>query len=211
MRRNLSVLVVLCAVAALLTTVSCESENVLRILSVNEGDPVKVDISDLGSMKDPDPEETEPIYFFEIGSGVVEMEFQYVQIGVGQPAWTPYKAQIQEITATYTDALLVGGEPAEWSGSKTRQQVDFTVESDPEGKKTTTVMVTIMPAEWIDMYFGDEAFEDPYETEFGTLASVKTKIEAKGIDLASGQDVKATAEIVVSVGNYYDDPDRLGQ
>jgi hypothetical protein len=210
MRRNLSVLVVLCAAAALLTAVSCESENVLRILSVNEGDPVKVDISDLGSMKDPDPEEHEPIYFFEIGAGVVEMEFQYVQIGVGQPAWTPYKAQIQEINATYTDALLVGGEQAEWSGSKTKQQVNFTVDSDPEGKKTTTAMVTIMPSHWIEEWFGDEAMEDPFE-DYGTLATAKTKIEAKGVDLASGQDVKATIEITVSVGNYYDDPDRLGQ
>ncbi len=206
MRRTLSVLVVLCAAVALLGSVSCQRLNALRIASVNDGTPIRIDVADFASYT----EEGERFYEYMIPDGVVPMEFQYVEVGLGQPGWTPYVCQVQKITIDYEDAGIVPGDPQEYG--RVVQPVDFTVETDPTGKELKKVEILIMPAQWIDDYFGDDIDEDPYDQSgYGTIATLKAKIRADGVDQASNLSVQAEAEVLVSVGCYADDPDRYGQ
>ncbi|UCG43774.1 MAG: hypothetical protein JSU73_03935 [candidate division WOR-3 bacterium] len=209
MRRTLSVLVVLCAAAALLTMFSCQRLNALRIASINEDKPIEMDIADFASYVD---EDGDRIYNFMIPNGIVPMEFQYVEIGLGQPGWTPNIVQIQEIRITYTFEKGEGEPPSEGYATVV-QSVDFLVPSDPEGKDRTEVEVNIMPAWWISDYFEDEAEdEDPEFLEgYRTVAQLGAKIRAKGVDQTTDLEVEAETEVLVNVGTYYDDPDRYGQ
>ena len=208
MRRTLSVLVVLCAAAALLTTVSCQQTNTLRIASINEDKPIEIDIADFASYVD---EDGDRFYEYMIPNGIVPMEFQYIEIGLGQPGWTPNTVQIQEIKITYTDVIIGEGE-AFGPYEQVKQIVDFQVESDPEGKERTEVEVNIMPAHWIEAYFDGEIDEDPEGLGgYRTVAVLNAKIEAKGLDLTTNLEVEGEIEVLVNVGCYYDDPDRYGQ
>lgn len=208
MRRNLSVLVVLCAAAALLTAVSCQRLNALRIVSVNDGNPIQIDIADFASYVDDDGDR---FFEFQIPNGVVPIAFQYVEVGLGQPSWTPYVVQVQKITIDYEDAGIVPGEGQEYT--RVVQRVDFSVASDPTGKDVTEVDITIMPAQWIEQYFDGEAEEEDPEglSGYRTVATLNAKIKAEGVDQASNLKVQAEAEVLVSLGTYYDDPDRYGQ
>ena len=204
----MSMLVILCAAAALLTTVSCQRLNALRIVTVNEGNPIRIDIADFASYVD---EDGDRFFEFMIPNGVVPIAFQYVEVGLGQPSWTPYVVQIQKITIDYDDAGIVPGEPQEYT--RVVERVNFTVRTDPTGKEITDVDVTIMPAQWLETYFESEAEDEDPEglTGYGTVATLNAKIKAEGVDQASNLKVQAEAEVLVSVGTYYDDPDRYGQ
>ncbi|MGQ9678823.1 MAG: hypothetical protein ACUVUD_06035, partial [bacterium] len=84
MRRNFFVL--LLVGATVFTIVSCQRENSLRVVGIDS--PYYADLVDRGIERDPETGEPEEIEVFP--NDVVFVHFQYVEIGVGLPTWTPY-------------------------------------------------------------------------------------------------------------------------
>jgi len=213
MRRSAFVLLMLFVASGLFLTASCQRENALRIVSINEGEPVVSDLVDFGMIITRDDEGAVETTFVTVTpNDIVTMELQYVEIGLGLPTWTPYTAHVTKITVRYDDASVTpptGEEPVPYTS--TTLPADITIESDVELRNSTTASFSIVPAGWKEYYFGDEAQDEWDDDDFGVKAHLNATVRVEGIDLASGDDVRGEGEIEILIGNYWDDPDRLEQ
>jgi hypothetical protein len=205
MRRIALSLLALVAIAGLLVTTGCQRENSLRIVAVNPTGELFGDLSDFATWVDPEEEDPEPILIYVVPGDQAELELSYVEFGLGLPTWTPYQAQIEQVTITYRSA----GEPDEWEGSYITYDTRIVVPADREGKKTTTATIPVITAEWKENWFGGEAAG--YPDELGPVATVIAEIKVKGFDQASGNDVEAEGAITIELGNWWDDIGRIGQ
>jgi hypothetical protein len=201
LRRNIFVLSALLVCLGLL--VSCSRENALLIVSVNEGKPVNSDLADFGIFKDATDPEAEPEYISVTPDDVVPIELSYSEIGLGLPTWRPYTAHITKATITFTKVL---GEAPEVL-PKVESRVNISVISDPKGKKSTKGYITLIPAIWKDEVFGAGASSPD---ELSNEATLKAKIKLEGVDKATGASITAETEILVNIGNFWDDPSRIG-
>ncbi|OYD16279.1 hypothetical protein CH330_03285 [candidate division WOR-3 bacterium JGI_Cruoil_03_51_56] len=205
MRRTVFGLLILVAAAGLILTASCQRENALRIVTINDGETLMSDIIDFGEITIEEPgEEPEKYIITQIPQDVVGIELQYVEIGLGLPTLTPYKAHITKIQISYRDAAGTEYDPIVLP-------VNIVVDAEPEGKKTEKSVFSLVPAQWKERYFSDEAQDAPEDDEYGAVATLTAKITVSGTDDVSGKDVSAEGNADVVIGNYWDDPARLGQ
>lgn len=208
MRRTAFGLLSVVAAAAVLFTLSCQRENdlaekALRIVELNKGEPLRADLADFGIYRDPDPEE-DPVVFAIVPDDVIDVEMQYVEVGLGLPTWTPYQASIRQVEVSFR--YVMGTEPNS-PPDRVRLPMRVTIPSDPTGKKTTIAKFTAIPAAWKELYFDipDDPFDDP---EAGVYTAT---VKVSGYDDASGLALEAKADLEVSIANYWDDPSRIGQ
>lgn len=204
MRRSFVALFGLFVGLGILLSLSCSRENTLQIVSVNNGQAIFSDLTDFGLYRDPTDPEAEPMFFTAIPEDVIPIELCYREIGLGLPTWRPYVARITKVRVTFTGVM--GDIPDELPSVDTR--VNILVPSDPTGKKTVKSSVTLIPAYWKGEIFGSTAGE-PIDLE--PVAVLKAKITLQGVDEATGQDLTADAEVLVSVGEFWDDESRIGQ
>ncbi len=209
MRRSVIGLFVLIAAFGLILSVSCQRENALRIVQINEGRPLMSDIIDFGEISITEEGETEVYIITQIPGDIVEIELQYTELGLGLPSWTPYVAHINRIEVEYSDVATTG--PPQQFEYDVSLPVDVAVKSDREGKKTTETEFMLVPAFWKEYYFADDAQDDPTDDDYGVVATLEAKVTVEGYDEASGQKIEAEGEATVIIGNFWDDPDRLGQ
>ena len=207
MRRIVFGLFAVVVVAGLFLTAGCSTDRALRITEINKGEVIVSDLVDFGVIKvQEDPEEPVEIYpVMEVPSDIVEIEFQYVEIGLGLPTWTPYWANIEKATIVYTNQET--GETYE----SVQVGMSTDVESDPEGDKLTLAEILIAPSRWKANTFEDDLQEAPEDDDYGVVAMVTAHVIVEGHDYVSNQTVKAEKDVTIEFGNYYDDPDRLGQ
>lgn len=209
MRRTVVGLLSVAAAFAIIFSLSCQrtnglDEKALRIVSVNKGNPVRVDLADFGVYRDPEDPEADPVLFAIVTEKNIEVELQYVEIGLGLPTWTPYQASLRQFEVTYR---WVMGEEANSPPDRVRLPMRGTVMSDPSGDKTSRVYITIAPAAWQESYF--DIPDDPFEGSEPAVYSATIKVS--GYDDASGLALEAKADVEVSFANYWDDISRIGQ
>ncbi|MEO0070257.1 MAG: hypothetical protein ABIK18_05650 [candidate division WOR-3 bacterium] len=188
----------------ILLSLSCSRENTLQIVSVNDGKAIFSDLTDFGLYRDPTDPEAEPMFFTAIQEDVIPIELCYREIGLGLPTWRPYVAHINKVRVTFTGVM--GDFPDELPSVETR--VNILVPSDPSGKKTVKSYITLLPAYWKGEVFGSTAAE-PIDLE--PIALLKAKVTLQGVDEVTGQDISAETEVLVSVGEFWDDESRIGQ
>jgi hypothetical protein len=206
MRRIVFGLFAVVVVAGLLLTTGCSTDRALRITRINKGEPVVSDLVDFGEIRIEDEEgEVEIFQVMEVPSDIVEIEFQYVEIGLGLPTWTPYWANIEKATIVYTNQET--GETYE----SVQVGMSAAVESDPEGDKLVRTEILIAPGRWKANAFEDELQEAPEDDEYGVVAMVTAHVIVEGHDYVSNQTVKAEKDVSIEFGNFYDEPSRLGQ
>jgi hypothetical protein len=206
MRRIVFGLFAVIAVAGLLLTTGCSTDRALRITRINKGEPVVSDLVDFGEIRIEDEEgEVEIFQVMEVPSDIVEIEFQYVEIGLGLPTWTPYWANIEKATIVYTNQET--GETYE----SVQVGMSADVESDPEGDKLVRTEILIAPGRWKANAFEDELQEAPEDDEYGVVAMVTAHVIVEGHDYVSNKTVKAEKDVSIEFGNFYDEPSRLGQ
>ena len=206
MRRIVFGLFAVVVVAGLLLTTGCSTDRALRITRINKGEPVVSDLVDFGEIRIEDEEgEVEIFQVMEVPSDIVEIEFQYVEIGLGLPTWTPYWANIEKATIVYTNQET--GETYE----SVQVGMNADVESDPEGDKLVRTEILIAPGRWKANAFEDELQEAPEDDEYGVVAMVTAHVIVEGHDYVSNKTVKAEKDVSIEFGNFYDEPSRLGQ
>ncbi len=201
MRRNLYVPVILTIALGLLLSLSCTRENNLNVVSIN---PIYSDLTDFGVYRDPTDPEAEPEFVQATPTDSVPIELSYVEIGPGLPTWRTYTAQINKVTVTFSRVM---GEVPE-ALPRIEIATCITVPSDPTGKKTVTARVPLIPALWKEENFGSGA-GDPSETSIDAVLNAKVKLS--GVDLATAQPVETEVTVPVYIGNFWDDPTRIGQ
>lgn len=208
MRRIVFGLFAVVVVAGLLLTTGCnDRDRALRITRINKGEMIVADLVDFGEISvQEDPEEPPEIYpVMEVPSDIVEIEFQYVEIGLGLPTWTPYWANIEKATIVYTNQET--GENYE----SVQVGMSAAVESDPEGDKLTRAEILIAPGRWKANAFEDELQEAPEDDDYGVVATVTAHVIVEGHDYVTNKTVKAEKDVSIEFGNFYDEPSRLGQ
>jgi len=210
MRRLLYGLVIVVAIVGPLFTAGCERSATLRIVSINDGSPLRSDVVDYYMYFDKEDSSWVTIYQFMPDS--VKVELQYVEIGAGLPTWTPYEAIIQQATIDFqSKQQLPGEETPEYQ--KVTVPLDVSVVADATGKKTTTFYFTAVPGSWKQKVLQDYVPGDdptsPYETDIIDLADATLKFS--GYDSVANRNVSASAKFQIEFGNLYDDPSRFGR
>ena len=204
MRRFVLVLGLVLAGAGVLLFSGCsQPNNVLRVASINAGMPVKCDIADWALFNDPQiPDSEEDFnYIYEIPNDAVEIEFQYVQVGAGLPTVTPYHALITEYTITY--------EEGSQSYSEATIPTWIDVPADYTAKNSTKVTLALATSWWKLQSFGDDIGDAPSE-ETTPIDVVLANIEFSAVDSVLGKPITAKAAIQMQFGDFYDNPQQIG-
>ncbi len=196
------------ALAGVLLSCSCaEREDVLRVVSINRGLPIYCDIADWAVWNDPTiPDSEEELsYIVAMRDDTCRFEFQYVEIGAGLPAWTPFHAEIKEYTVSYTTLAGSGKSYDDLSIPLT-----ITVPVEQDLKKATEARLVVAQAWWKQKYFAGDIGDDPTEN-MGTLDIVQADFEFTAIDSVSGRRVKAQGVAQMQFGDFWDDPKNFGK
>ncbi|MEO0086552.1 MAG: hypothetical protein ABIK90_00535 [candidate division WOR-3 bacterium] len=173
-----------------------QHKNALRIKSINEDKPVKIDVIDvytIGSGEEATEEEA-------IWDQYTTFEFVYTEIGIGLPT-TPgtYTALLTDYEITFEDLTPGLASEDKFKGEKIKGKCNILIPSDPEGKKSVKAIVKIMPATYIEMY----------ESEFSEFRVLGAKIRFKGKDLLSEKDLQVEGYFTIDIGDYDDDPQKM--
>jgi|WetSurMetagenome_2_1015567.scaffolds.fasta_scaffold299715_1 hypothetical protein len=204
MRRSLLGLLTVVAIASLLITAGCERSATLRVLSINGGNTLRVDLTDFYLYFD--KVDSEFVTLVQVSPDSVQVVLQYVEIGAGLPTYTPYEALINKATVTFKSKLA---EEAP-SYSPVTIPMQQSALADQSGKTKTTFWMTPIPAAWKSLVFGEFLNDDdPYFNDIVDMA--EGKIEFSGYDSVANREVKAAGMFQVEFGNFYDDPSRFGK
>lgn len=194
MRRTILCLLPLAVLILILPLISCQHENSLRIVSIQN--PYYSDLVDRGVIRDPETGETEEIEVTPTDS--CQIILQYLEFGPGLPTWNPYTARIEKVKVTFKQVPGMG-DPIE---NLPPIEVPFraTVVTDPEGKKTTTTRFELMSSWYKEEHFSES-----------DNVILEATITVSGIDEATNNKVSASGKIQVTVADLWDDPSRLGR
>uniref|UniRef100_A0A7C6A9R9 Uncharacterized protein n=1 Tax=candidate division WOR-3 bacterium TaxID=2052148 RepID=A0A7C6A9R9_UNCW3 len=200
--RKSETFLLLCLFLSALVIVNChiQNSNALRIVEINDGNPLYVDILDRWTYT----EEGEVVEVETYSDWYANVEVVYVERGSGLPTYpTPYTARITEYTVTFTDITPTppGETPSPVSLAPVKGNCNFLITADPEAKKGVVQSLKIIPKEWCVMHEGD--------VEEGRV--LKAKITLKGTDEISGKEVSDEGYLTIDIGNYEDDPNKRGE
>lgn len=190
LRRNIFVLVV--GLLAILMMPACQREGALRIASLEA--PYYSDLVDYGIVRD---EEGVATQIEVVPNDVVEVEFQYVEIGPGLPTWTSYQAHIEKATISFR---RIGGEELNEPLPSITVPCNIVVPSDPTGKKVVKGSFELFSS-W---------YKEEYLSGYDYLI-LEATVKFSGYDDATGKGLEAEGKMEVSVSDFYDDPTRVGQ
>ncbi|HDQ99750.1 MAG TPA: hypothetical protein ENN51_05655 [candidate division WOR-3 bacterium] len=206
MRRFALGLIVFAVAAGMLLTAGCQRDRSFRILSINQGEILLSDLVDFGEIVIREPGgEPERYEISEVPTDIVDMDLQYVEMGLGLPTWTPYLANVERATISYVN--LETGETYE----AVQVALSAAVQADPEGRRSTRVQIAIAPGQWKASTFEDYLQTAPEDDDYGPVATVKATVTVEGIDYVSTNRVRATKDCLIIFGNFWDEPSRLGQ
>jgi hypothetical protein len=186
-----------------LLVISCHrsTSNALRIVEINGGDPLIVDIEDVWGYTDEDGDWVDVSGEDAAYDQSAILEVTYTETGTGLPTYpTDYTVQITDYTVTFTDVTPRPAGSTPYTFDPVRGGCNFLITADPEGKKTVKEPLIIVSREWIIRYFS--------ELEDGV--TLKAKITLKGKDQISGNDVTGDGYHTIDAANFEDNPKTKG-
>lgn len=178
--------------------IACDIQhtNALRIVSINNDAPLKIDVIDVYSYK----EDGEKVYDEAIWDQYTSVEFVYTEIGIGLPtAPGSYTALLTDYEITFEDITPGLSSEEKFKGEKIKGKCNILIPSDPKGKKSVEATIKVMPASYIEMYLSELE-------EFRVLSA---KIRFRGKDLLSEKSLEVEGYFTIDIGDYIDDPDKL--
>jgi hypothetical protein len=184
---------------------SCDrtSTKAFRIVNINSGNPLIVDVVDWAMVPDPeDPEDTISVGFTK--DWIVPVEVSYIETGIGLPTYpTTYTARITD----YIVKFKLLNDTATLILNQVNGNTNILVPSDPEGQKTVKANLNLIPKEWINQYVA------PYlELEESIPgAMLKATVILSGYEELTRDPITDTSYFTVDIGDYYDDPMVVGQ
>jgi hypothetical protein len=206
MRRSLSVLLFVAAFAGLLVTSGCnmfEQPNLLRVVKINSGKALDVDVADWWIYKDPTDPEAEPELVFTMRGESTKVELQYVEAGPGLPTWRPYEAVLTKATISYT-RTQPDAEPFE--PPSITYPMNFNIQADYTEKKTAIMSFEVAPAWWVEQNFSESG-----PTEVGEIVAAEATIRFSGYDSVAGKELLAVGKLALQFADFYDNPATAGR
>jgi len=187
---------------------SCDrtSTSAFRIVNINNGSPLIVDVLDWAMVPDPeDPGDTISVGFTK--DWIVPVEVSYIETGIGLPTYpTNYTARITDYKVTFkllndTSTVLTNF----LNTNPVNGNTSIIVPSDPEGQKTVKANINLIPKEWIQSYV------EPYDPSEIPNAMLKATVILSGYEELTRNSITDTSYFTVDIGDYYDDPMVVGQ
>lgn len=176
--------------------------NALRVVSVNKGNVVSVDIVDNWTYTD--PEDGSVVFEQSTPDVAVPIELAYTELGTGLPTYPgPYTAKITKYTVTFFD-VSPGVEEAPF-GDAVKGACNFLITADPDMKNTVSQQINIMPADWIFTWMGDLMEEVPPVEKI-----LKATVRLEGLDEISGKAVSDSGYVTINAADYIDDITKKG-
>jgi len=192
-------LLFLCLFVLGLLVIGCHKStaNALRVVRINDGKAVEVDVLDDWTYTDPDPE-VGVVEVTTTSDVIVPVEVAYTEQGTGLPTYPgPYTARINKYTVTFKDVTT--GTETDY-GEPVRGSCNFLIPADPDMKNTVIQDIKIVPFEWIETNMGD--------LEDGMV--LKATIKLDGWDEISGKAVADSGYVTIDAADYVDDPNKKG-
>jgi hypothetical protein len=189
---------------------SCErhtSSDSLRIVQINNNQPLEVDVADWTLITDPeDPTETIPAFY--VKDWIVPVEFSYVEQGIGLPTASSYTARITNYKVSFSK-VLTNPQDVPWVLSSVTGVTNILVPTDPEGQRTTIGYLKVIPASWIYAHFEDSIQNRSPGIVRGAV--LKATLVVNGYEELTKETITDTATFTIDIGDYYDDPTRIGK
>ena len=192
MHKGVKLLVLFLSLSGFLFTGCHRVSSPPRIVSINEGEPLDVDILDLWSYT----EEGEEITVEEVPNVNAKVEISYYETGIGLPTSPKYTAQLTRYTVDFTDVTTTP--PTLTNMDKVNGGCNIVIES---GDKNVTQSILLVSKEWIEKYSG--------ELENGLV--IRARIKFSGIELVSQKEITSTeGYITINMCDFEDDPKKRG-
>jgi hypothetical protein len=211
MKKNKGYYVIVVLGALILLSLACEthtSPNSLRIVEINNNQPLEVDVADWAVIPDPeDPEDSISVFF--VKDWTVPVEITYIEPGLGLPTYpTPYTARVTEYKVSFSK---VRNNPTDipWVLSAISGGTNMVIETDPEGRNTVSADIKVVPADWIYYHFADSIENQSPGIVNGAV--LKATLIMSGYEELTQEPVTDTAYFTIDIGDYYDDPFHVGQ
>ncbi|MCX7785424.1 MAG: hypothetical protein N2201_04250 [candidate division WOR-3 bacterium] len=175
------------------------SSNSLRIISINDNKPKRVDIID--RFVDDYGEEHELI-----SDQHVSIEVGYVEKGLGLPTYpTNYTARVTDYRVKFKRIKIKPTDNDKWVLQDVTGTTNITIPADPELRNTVKANIKIIPWQWIEFYrdsFG--------EFEQGEGARLKATIILNGYEELTNTALSDTGWLDINIADYWDDPRTIG-
>jgi len=203
--KNISRYLILAVFLAMIPFVyfSCKSSRTsassLRIISINNDDPLIVDARDWYPVSVDDEDTT---YDYLVKDWIVPVELSYVETGLGLPTYpTPYTARCTAYAVIFN---RIGVSPA-WR-PKITGALNTTIESDPNGTKQTNIKA--IPSEWLaaNMDSFVQPPEDPDRPGMASGYMTKATVVILGYEELTHNPVADTGYFTIDFGDYWDNP-----
>lgn len=167
---------------------SCErtSPNSLRIISINAGKPLIVDI--VYYVLEVDPETGDTILVEHLAPDqIVPIEVGYTEIGIGLPTYpTPYTARC----TSYTVIFRRSDHPSPWRPINVNGGTNIVIQADP--LKTVQVNLKVLPIEWMELYL-DTLYEG---------VQLKATVILSGYEELTRSPVSDTGFFTIDIADY---------
>lgn len=211
MRKNKGYYVLVVLAAVVLFTLSCErhtSTNALRILEINENQPLEIDVADWARIPDPeDPEDSISVFF--VKDWIVPVKATYTEAGLGLPTYpTGYTARITDYKVSFSK---IRNNPTDvpWVLASVSGATNMVIPADVNGRTSVTASLKVMPGDWILYHFG-RWIENQTDTIVNG-AVLKATLILNGYEELTRESVTDTAFFTIDIADYYDDPIEQGQ
>ncbi|MBS4016067.1 MAG: hypothetical protein KGZ86_06515 [Candidatus Latescibacteria bacterium] len=207
MKKNKGYHVLVVLGVLILLSLACEthtSPNSLRIMKINDNQPLEVDIADWAVIPDPeDPEDSMSVYF--VKDWIIPIEVSYVETGLGLPTYpTTYTARITDYRVSFRHQTIPS-----WIFSTVSSGTNMVIPADAGGRTTVSAHIKVIPGDWIQTHFQELlASSTPNTVSCGVL---KATLILSGYEELTREPVVDTAFFTIDIGDYYDDPFRFGQ
>jgi hypothetical protein len=184
-------LLLICLGLVITANLSCNrsTPSALRIVSINSGNPLIVDVADWGLEVDWETQETTLTYHFAPDQ-VIPIDINYNEPGLGLPTYpTNYTARITDYSVQFKVLNHTS-----WSLSKVSGVTNISIVSDPNA--TANANLKMLPQEWIAQWF-DSLTQG---------CMIKATVIISGYEELTRNPIADTGYFTINTSDYYDDP-----
>lgn len=201
MRKPLVFYLVVVLSVLVINNISCNrtSPNSLRIISINDNRPKRIDIIDRFVDDYGDEHEL-------ISDQYVSIEVGYIERGIGLPTYpTNYTARITDYRVKFKRIKVRPTDNDKWVLQDVTGVTNIAITADPELRNTVKSSITIIPWQWIEFYRDSFAQFDE-----GEGARLKATVILNGYEELTKTALSDTGQLDIDIADYWDDPRTIG-
>jgi len=166
----------------------------LRIVTINSGNPLIVDVADWGLEVDPENPEDTILTYHLAPDQIIPIDISYNEPGLGLPTYpTNYTARITSYSVQFSVINHTS-----WHLTSVSGATNVSIVSDPSA--TVSTNLKMLPVEWMTQWF-DSLTQG---------AMIKATVIISGYEELTRNTIADTGYFTINTADYYDDPSIFG-